>query len=213
MCGGLWPSQQGADAAHGPRRAGHDRDSRACRRRRRAGRGRLPRPGGESAGAIRTTGHALRRNEPGSASGAHNPDGSCTNLTRAMNLLQATRFLTAVWLLPFAFLAALPAEKPNGTTLSYRRIFKSSTPEFIEIKVNETSDAATFEIRQLDEDASPAPFEVGAPLRARMFELAEQLHHFENVQLDVRRRIANLRDKTSPSEQPTQAPNTKSNYT
>ncbi len=130
-----------------------------------------------------------------------------------MKLLQARRFLTVVWLLPFAFLTAFPAEKPNGATLSYRRIFKSSTPEFIEIRVNGTSDAATFEIRQLDEDPSPAPFEVGAPLRARMFELAEQLHHFENVQLDVRRRIANLGEKTFRYEKGKEAHETKFNYT
>ncbi len=113
-----------------------------------------------------------------------------------MKLLRARRFLTAVWLLPFAFLTALPAEKPNAATLSYRRIFN-----------------ATFEIRQLDEDASPTPFEVGAPLRARMFELAEQLHHFENVQLDVRRRIANLGEKTFRYEEGKEAHETKFNYT
>ena len=39
-----------------------------------------------------------------------------------------------------------------GATLTFRRIFKSSSPEFIEISVREDSDEATYEIRQLDED-------------------------------------------------------------
>ena len=130
-----------------------------------------------------------------------------------MNNFQARRFLTALWLLPLAVLTALPAEKPGGATLSYRRVFKSSTPEFIEIKVRESSDAATYEIRQLDEDASPTAFEVGAPLRAKMFELAGQLNHFENLQLDVRRRIANLGEKTFRYENGKDAHEAKFNYT
>ena len=61
---------------------------------------------------------------------------------------------------------------PANAKLSYRRIFKSSSPEFIEIIVRDDSDAATYEIRQLDEDPGATPFEVGAALRDKMFELA-----------------------------------------
>src|SRR5437879_13452942 len=46
-----------------------------------------------------------------------------------------------------------------------------------------------------------------------MFELAEQLHHFENVQLDVRRRIANLGEKTFRYEKGNEAHETTFNYT
>lgn len=97
--------------------------------------------------------------------------------------------------------------------LSYRRIFKSSTPEFIEIVVREDADAASYEIRQLDEDPGASAFEVGSALRQKMFELADQLNHFQGQDLDVHRRIANLGEKTFRWEQGSEVHETKFNYT
>jgi hypothetical protein len=97
--------------------------------------------------------------------------------------------------------------------LSYRRIFKSSSPEFIEIVVYDDTDASTFEIRQLDEDPGASPFDVSASLRAQMFDLAAQLKHFQGQDLDVHRRIANLGEKTFRWEQGAEVHETKFNYT
>ncbi|GAC1671198.1 MAG: hypothetical protein PVS2B2_02390 [Candidatus Acidiferrum sp.] len=108
---------------------------------------------------------------------------------------------------------ALKAADSSAPTLIYRRVFKSSVPEFIEIKVREDADAASFEIRQLDEDASPATFEVGAPLRAKIFELAGQLNHFQGQDLDVHRKIANLGEKTFRWERGADFHEAKFNYT
>jgi hypothetical protein len=108
---------------------------------------------------------------------------------------------------------APPSPVPAHVRLSYRRIFKSSSPEFIEIIVHDDSDAATFEIRQLDEDPGAAPFEVSAPLRERMFELAGQLKNFQGQDLDVHRRIANLGEKSFRWEKGTETHETKFNYT
>src|ERR1700719_3099349 len=83
-----------------------------------------------------------------------------------------------------------------GAKLTFRRIFKSSTPEFIEISVREDSDEATYEIRQLDDDPEKLPFEVSAPLRGKMFEFAGQLNRFQGQDLDGHRKIANLGEKT-----------------
>jgi hypothetical protein len=96
------------------------------------------------------------------------------------------------------FLAPLlaAATAPSPAKLSYRRVFKSSSPEFIEIVVREDADAATYEIRQLDDDSGALAFEVSAALRAKMFELAAELKHFQGVDLDVHRKIANLGEKT-----------------
>jgi len=105
------------------------------------------------------------------------------------------------------------APAPAHAKLSYRRIFKSSSPEFIEIIVRDDSDAATFEIRQLDEEPGASPFEVGAPLREKMFELAAQLKYFQGQDLDVHRRIANLGEKTFRWEKGTESHETKFNYT
>jgi hypothetical protein len=114
--------------------------------------------------------------------------------------------------LQFAAVSASVAA-PAGAKLTFRRIFKSSTPEFIEISVREDSDAATFEIRQLDEDSSALPFEVGSRLRAKMFELAGELNQFYGMDIDVHRKIANLGEKTFRWERGTESHEVKFNYT
>lgn len=106
--------------------------------------------------------------------------------------------------------AATPAA---AAKLTFRRIFKSSTPEFIEVTVVQDSDKATFEIRQLDDDPGKSPFEVGATLRAKMFELASQMNNFQNQDLDVHRKIANLGEKTFRWEQGSEAHEATFNYT
>jgi hypothetical protein len=117
-------------------------------------------------------------------------------------------------------LCAAPPSRPNrsaspgsGASLTYRRVFKSSSPEFIEIVVREDSDSATYEIRQLDEDPGASPFEVSPSLRARMFELTAQLHRFQGQDLDVHRRIANLGEKTFRWEHGSEIHETRFNYT
>jgi hypothetical protein len=109
--------------------------------------------------------------------------------------------------------AAFSAPAPSGGKLTFRRVFKGSSPEFIEINVREDSDVAAYEIRQLDEDAFASPFQVGAALRARMFDLAAQLKHFQGQDLDVHRRIANLGEKTFRWESGAEVHETKFNYT
>lgn len=122
-----------------------------------------------------------------------------------------------IWLLlSFVFavaaLAAPPASAGNAV-FTYRRIFKSSNPEFIEIKIAQTSGRATYEIRQLEEDPGATAFEISAPLRAQIFALALQLNHFRGLDLDVHRKIANLGEKTFRWEDGSESYETKFNYT
>jgi len=110
--------------------------------------------------------------------------------------------------------AAMPAvAAPASGVFTYRRVFKSSTPEFIEIKIPENAGNASYEIRQLDEDAGSTPFEIGAELRAKIFQLAGELHHFKGLDLDVHRKIANLGEKTFRWEAPGESYEVKFNYT
>jgi hypothetical protein len=102
--------------------------------------------------------------------------------------------LAAVFFCGSAF--ALSSAAPSSGTFTYRRVFKSSTPEFIEIKIPEGPDTATYEIRQLDEDAGASPLQISSPLRAKIFELVNQLGYFQGLDLDVHRKIANLGEKT-----------------
>ncbi len=123
-----------------------------------------------------------------------------------------TRLQSALLLLLLAHSTCATASA-QAAKLTFRRIFPSSTPELIEITVREDSDAATYEIRQLEEDAGSVPFEVSAALRAKMFTYAAELHHFQGLDLDVHRKIANLGEKTFRWEQGTQKFETKFNYT
>lgn len=120
-------------------------------------------------------------------------------------------FLGAIACLPACLTHA--ASGPAGSRMTFRRIFKSSSPEFIQIVVRDDSDAATYEIRQLDDDPASSPFEVSAALRAKMFDLASQLKHFQGQDLDVHRRIANLGEKTFRWESGSEIHETRFNYT
>ncbi len=124
-----------------------------------------------------------------------------------------SRFCLLLAMASLAAGAALAAPPANSGKLTFRRIFKGSSPEFIEINVREDSDVAAYEIRQLDEDAGSSPFQVGAGLRAKMFDLATQLHHFQGLDLDVHRKIANLGEKTFRWEAGSEAHEIKFNYT
>src|SRR6266478_36386 len=108
-----------------------------------------------------------------------------------------------------AALAASPSDPP---TVTFRKIFKSSYPEFVEIKVTQRG-TGTYDIRQLDDEASPAPFEIGAPLIQRIFELTAKLRNFQGLDLDVHRRIANLGEKTFRYEKAGETHEVKFNYT
>jgi len=109
--------------------------------------------------------------------------------------------------------STLPAPAPCAAKLMFRRVFKGSSPEFIEISVREDSDVAGYEIRQLDEDAGASPFQVGAALRTKMFDLAAELKHFQGQDLDVHRKIAYLGEKTFKWDCGGEVHETKFNYT
>lgn len=127
-----------------------------------------------------------------------------------------TRRIAAPLLISFLlfplFFAAVSAQAAPAT-LTFRRVFRSSTPEFIEISVRDDSDAATYEIRQLSDDPGASPFQIGAPLRTKMFALATELHDFQGLDLEVHRKIANLGEKTFRWQQGSEVHEVKFNYT
>ena len=100
----------------------------------------------------------------------------------------------------------------SGATLSFRKIFKSSTPEFTEIRIHE-SGSCTYDLRSLDDPPDPQPFDVGPALREKMFALAAQLQNFRGADLDIKRRIANLGAKTFRYERGSEAHEAQFNYT
>jgi len=117
-----------------------------------------------------------------------------------------------IWFLLALLFVSAALRADSGATITYRRVFKGSTPEFIEIKVSEDG-AASFDIRQSSEDADPQPFQVSEPVRAKLFALAAELHNFDGADLDVHRRVADLGQKTLRYEKNGQAHQTQFNYT
>ncbi len=82
----------------------------------------------------------------------------------------------------------------SGATITFRKIFKSSYPEFVEIKLQQNG-MGTYDIRQLDDDASPQSFELSVPVAQKIFDLAAKPIIFRRGP-GVHRRIANLGDKS-----------------
>lgn len=121
-----------------------------------------------------------------------------------------------VWALGAALLVLAPvllAQTGAGgeATITFRKVFKSSYPEFVEIKVPENG-ACTADIRQLSDDPSPQSFQLSPSVVQRIFELAGELHDFNGVNLEIHRRIANLGEKTFVYQNGPQVYQTTFNY-
>jgi hypothetical protein len=130
--------------------------------------------------------------------------------SRGLFLFSASIFLAIALLVSSP--PAPASRSAEGATITFRKIFKSSYPEFVEIKLNENG-SATYDIRQLDEPPSPVGFQVSMPLAQKIFSLAAKLHNFQGVDLEVHRRIANLGEKTLRYERGGETHEVKFNYT
>jgi hypothetical protein len=115
-------------------------------------------------------------------------------------------------LLPLVAASAFAGSPSDNPTIIYRKVFKSSYPEYVQIKVSQNG-AATYDIRQLDEESEPVAFQVNAPLAQRIFDLASKLHNFQGADLDIHRRIANLGEKTFQYTKGSEIHEVKFNYT
>jgi hypothetical protein len=127
-------------------------------------------------------------------------------MTKVSVFRKVAQFAVVLLLAPLALGAA------DGATITYQRIFKDSKPEFIEIKVSDDGHAS-YDIRQLADDADPQPLDMGDAIREKIFQLADRLHNFENVDLDVHRRMAQLGQKTLRYEKGATVHEAKFNYT
>ncbi|HUK29545.1 MAG TPA: hypothetical protein VLV89_00425 [Candidatus Acidoferrum sp.] len=107
---------------------------------------------------------------------------------------------------------AAKAIAAGDAVISFRKIFKGSVPEYVEIRIAQ-SGKCTYDIRQLAETSMPEEFDVSRPLRDKIFSLAAELDYFKDQDLDIHRKIANLGEKTLRYEKDGQANETKFNYT
>jgi hypothetical protein len=123
----------------------------------------------------------------------------------------ASQRMVGAGLLCLLFAAASSAAGSDAVIV-YRKVFRGSTPEFVEVRVGE-SGKCSYDIRQLAEDPDPQPFTVSDGLRQKIFSLAAQLGNFHGADLDVHRKIANLGEKTFRYEKGSEVYETKFNYT
>ncbi len=105
--------------------------------------------------------------------------------------------------------AGVPA---GNATVTFRKVFKSSFPEFVEIKVSD-SGSGTCDMRQLNEESNPRPMQIDAPIVQAIFDLAAKLHNFDGLDLEMRRRIANLGEKTFLYDRGAESHHVTFNYT
>jgi hypothetical protein len=124
--------------------------------------------------------------------------------------------LLAVFALAMAF-AALIATSARATpadeaTITYLKVFKSSYPEYTEIKISQ-SGAATYDIRQLSDASAPQAAQISAPLVTRIFDLAAKLHDFDGIDIEMHHRIANLGQKTFTYQRGAETHSVSFNYT
>jgi hypothetical protein len=112
----------------------------------------------------------------------------------------------------FVTLAALPAFAADEAVITYRKVFKGSTPESVELIIRETG-KCTYDIRQLAEDPKATEFEISPAIREKIFSLAKELNYFRNLDLDTHRKIANLGAKTFRYEKEGVASEVTYNYT
>lgn len=135
-----------------------------------------------------------------------------------MNLSRKISFILIFAVAPLACFASQDAPNSGSTggtqsaTITFLKVFKSSYPEYVQIKVNETG-AGTFDIRQLDDSPNPQPLNIGTDVTQKIFQLASQLHDFQGVQLAAHRRIANLGQKTFKYEKGSESYEATFNYT
>jgi hypothetical protein len=121
------------------------------------------------------------------------------------------KFISVCCLL-LALSVASRAAVVGDAVVSFRKIFKGSVPEYVEIRIAQ-SGKCTFDIRQLSETSAPEEFAVSNALRDKIFSLAAELNNFKDQDLDVHRKIANLGEKTLRYEKDGQSSETKFNYT
>ena len=124
----------------------------------------------------------------------------------------ARRQLLAFVLLALAASPLAAAAPGGGAEVTFRKVFKSSYPEFVEIRVSD-SGSGTYDIRQLDEDANPQPMKVDPAIVQKIFDLADKLHDFSGIDLEMHRRIANLGQKTLRYDRGAESHSVTFNYT
>jgi hypothetical protein len=96
--------------------------------------------------------------------------------------------------------------------LTFTKEFKGATPEYLAIAVD-TTGAATYEGRRLDDPSRPRAMQLSPTTTARLFELAARLHYFQSIELESHKAVANIGLKTFRYEKDGETYQVQFNYT
>ncbi|MGH9327332.1 MAG: hypothetical protein ACRD2B_11710 [Terriglobia bacterium] len=91
--------------------------------------------------------------------------------------------------LPQQSAASAPAQ------LTYTKVLKGSDPEYEQITVR-ADGSGTYDGRKLAESPNPRAFQLSSSITQKLFDLAAELHDFQGIQLESRKRVADLGLKT-----------------
>ena len=128
---------------------------------------------------------------------------------RALKRLAPQACLAACALV--AALGLARAETPSAS-LTYTKIMKGSSPEFLSVTVNRQGEGV-YDGRRIEETPHPRSFKLSAETTQRLFDLAQSLGYFQSLKLESGRKVANLGRKTLVYEDNGQKSQTEFNYT
>ena len=91
-------------------------------------------------------------------------------------------------------------ELSSSPKLTYTRVLKGSSPEYLAISVD-SNGSGTYEGRKIDEPSSPRSLKLSPQTTGRLFELARVLDDFRTGDLESHKKVANLGLKTFTYEE------------
>lgn len=127
---------------------------------------------------------------------------------------------SAVFLGLAAFMVASGSAAPGNPSgaasssypqLIYTKVLKGSVPAYEEVVVN-SDGTGSYDGRALNEAPHPRPFKLSLDVTQELFRLAGDLNDFHNVQLESRKRVADLGLKTFTYRDGGQRYSTQFNY-
>lgn len=108
----------------------------------------------------------------------------------------------------------LAHESPTAPAaqVTYTKVLKGSTPEYLSITVNSAGEAL-YDGRKLDDPPAPRPLKLTESTTRRIFQLAAALGYFDSVDLESHKKVANLGRKSFTYETGGRRHQTEFNYT
>ncbi len=132
--------------------------------------------------------------------------------TRSSALRPVLPILLA-WVGCLSLACSLDAQETSSLPrLTYTKVLRGSVPEYLAVTVD-SNGSGSYDGRKLDEPSQPRLLRLSFATTRRLFELAAALNHFQSVDLESHKKVANLGWKTLIYERGGQKTQVEFNYT